>query len=86
MPIYDYRCQACGDSFELLVLKGTVPACPACKSKKIEQQVSTFAVSSLDMTKANVAKARAKYATSKELKDKQVHEAEVIKEHYENPH
>ena len=86
MPIYDYHCKACGDKFELLILKGTVAACPACKSKKIEQQISTFAVSSQDMTRANVAKARAKYKGSKELKDKQVHEAEEIKEHYEHGH
>ena len=86
MPIYDYRCQKCGKLFELLVLKGTEPACIHCNSKKVDQQVSTFAVSSMDMTRARVADARKKYKASKEFKDKQVHEAEVVKEHYNEGH
>ena len=81
MPIYDYRCKACDKTFELLILKGTVAACPTCKSKKIDQQISSFAVASADMTMARVAKARQKYSTSKERKDKQVAEAEAIAHH-----
>ena len=86
MPIFDYRCQKCGAAFELLVLKGQVPACTQCKSKKVDQQVSTFAVSSLETTKARVSDARKKYKASKGFKDKQVHEAEEIKEHYAEGH
>jgi putative FmdB family regulatory protein len=84
MPIYDYKCKGCGKGFELLVLKGTELVCPSCKSKKIEQQVSTFAVASMDMTVARVAKARKSYQTSSEFKEKKVAEAEAIKHHNEH--
>lgn len=30
MPVYDYRCDACGASFEELVRLGETPNCPAC--------------------------------------------------------
>ena len=81
MPIYDYKCKGCGKAFELLVLKGTALVCPGCKSKKIDQQVSTFAVSSMDMTKSRVASARKKYRGSSEFKEKQVAEVEAIRDH-----
>jgi putative FmdB family regulatory protein len=30
MPVYDYRCSACGHCFEELVRLGETPSCPAC--------------------------------------------------------
>ncbi len=30
MPIYDYRCPACGHCFEELVRLGETPNCPSC--------------------------------------------------------
>ena len=86
MPIYDYRCQSCGSAFELLVLKGTEPACPQCESKQIDQQISSFAVSSAEITQANVKAARARYKSSSTFKDKQVAEAEEIKHHHDDHH
>ena len=46
MPIYEYRCQACGHTFELLVFKTTVPACPACRSEALERLISLPAIKS----------------------------------------
>lgn len=40
MPIYDYRCTACGKTFELLVRAATVPTCPACGSEALDRLVS----------------------------------------------
>jgi len=37
MPIYDFRCAACGAESELLVRGGTAPACPACGSESVER-------------------------------------------------
>ena len=34
MPIYDFRCNDCNKTFELLVKTSTVPACPACASHR----------------------------------------------------
>lgn len=43
MPLYDYRCQACGHSFELLVFASTVPTCTSCQSTDLQRQVSLTA-------------------------------------------
>ena len=40
MPMFDYRCGACGAAFELLVRGDTVPACKACGSAEVSRQVS----------------------------------------------
>ena len=41
MPIYEYRCLDCNHDFELLVRgAGAVPACPSCKSEKLERRLS----------------------------------------------
>lgn len=43
MPIYDYRCSACGQAFERLVRGSTPPECPHCNSTALERQVSLTA-------------------------------------------
>jgi putative FmdB family regulatory protein len=40
MPLYDYRCSACSQSFELLVRSSTTPTCPHCASTALERQMS----------------------------------------------
>ncbi|MCX6910511.1 MAG: zinc ribbon domain-containing protein [Verrucomicrobia bacterium] len=45
MPIYEYVCKQCDKRFELLVQGSTTPECPSCKSRKLEKQLSVFAVS-----------------------------------------
>jgi putative FmdB family regulatory protein len=46
MPIYEYRCTACGHRFsdQLTIAEhGTRrPACPVCKSRAVEPVLSTF--------------------------------------------
>lgn len=44
MPIYEYRCEGCGNQFEKLVRASSpAVACPDCGGEKLEQQYSTFA-------------------------------------------
>jgi putative FmdB family regulatory protein len=62
MPIFEYRCESCGQQFETLVLKGTVPACPECKSEALEKLLSIPAVKS-DSTHALALKAAKKRDT-----------------------
>lgn len=40
MPIYDFRCNNCNKTFELLVRTSTVQACPTCSSLQLEKLVS----------------------------------------------
>lgn len=42
MPLYEYRCEGCGNKFEKLVRGGAAVACPTCGSAELEQQYSTF--------------------------------------------
>lgn len=46
MPIYDYRCRKCGETFETLVRGTTTPSCPACKSADLERLLSLPAIKS----------------------------------------
>lgn len=40
MPIYDYRCNDCNKTFELLVRSSTIPACPVCAGQHLEKLLS----------------------------------------------
>ncbi len=48
MPIYEYRCQACGKQFDKLIRSlSQVPpeiACPACQSTQTQRVLSALAV------------------------------------------
>jgi putative FmdB family regulatory protein len=43
MPLFEYQCKSCGRRFEKLVI-GSAPSvsCPACDSREVEKQFSTF--------------------------------------------
>lgn len=44
MPIYEYRCEDCGNEFEKLLLRTSdIPECPSCGQSHLEQLLSTFA-------------------------------------------
>ena len=45
MPIFEYICQECHHQFEALVYGSEKATCPKCESKKLEPQLSVFAVS-----------------------------------------
>ena len=81
MPIYEYRCRACANEFELLVLRSTVAACPACGSEDIEQLLSGFAVNSDGIRQANAKSARRAALQSNDYRDKTVADAEYVKKH-----
>ncbi len=44
MPIYEYSCQDCGNSFEKLVRASdaAAPVCPSCGTAHIKQELSVF--------------------------------------------
>jgi len=43
MPIFAYRCRACGKQFQSLVRSGETPVCEACHSADLDQQLSLIA-------------------------------------------
>lgn len=60
MPIYDYRCCDCKQTFDLMVRASTIPACPSCGSQQLEKQVSCPAPQG--QTGALLSRARAQAA------------------------
>ena len=47
MPIFEYRCSACREEFEHLVLRSSAPTdCPSCGSAELERVLSISSVSS----------------------------------------
>jgi putative FmdB family regulatory protein len=58
MPIYEYRCQACGESFEVFVRspsRQADPTCPKCGSQKVKKAISLFGVSGATRSTASGA-------------------------------
>ena len=80
MPIFEYECRACGHEFEVLVRTGDVPACPSCTSQDLKKLLSLSSISSADIRKANVQKARE--ANKPIQRDKAMAEMDEIREHY----
>ena len=47
MPVYEYRCNDCGEAFELFlrsVAESAAPSCPKCGSSDVRKAVSLFGV------------------------------------------
>jgi putative FmdB family regulatory protein len=45
MPIFEYRCEKCGNEFELIVFRDELVECPACGDKSPTKKMSTFGFS-----------------------------------------
>lgn len=43
MPLYDFRCRACGNRFEERTSAGELSPCPKCGSEETERLLSPFA-------------------------------------------
>lgn len=62
MPIYEYRCAACGHEFSRFERIGAEPKgaeCPACHEARAERQLSTFASASSPSSGASSSTASA---------------------------
>lgn len=46
MPLYEYACKSCGESFEALVRGSDQPRCPKCESADLAQLLSVTAAPS----------------------------------------
>lgn len=58
MPLFDYRCQVCGHTFEAYVRSQDPPPsqCPECHAARLERLLSSFAVSSSETRQAAASK------------------------------
>ena len=47
MPIYVFRCEECGEIFEVFILRSDeeeVIKCPKCGSKKVIKEIASFGI------------------------------------------
>ena len=79
MPLYEFRCLACGHEFEALVRGQERPACENCHSTELERLLSMFAVSSESTRQTSLNRARK--ANKKVLRDKAIADQEEIDHH-----
>lgn len=42
MPIFEFNCTDCGQSFEVLIRNGDSSNCPKCHSRNTQKRMSTF--------------------------------------------
>ena len=40
MPLYEFACQDCDNTFEMLVFNGEAVACPSCEGNRLERLLS----------------------------------------------
>ena len=86
MPLYEFKCRACGHRFEELVRLGETPVCPKCSDAAPERLFSTSASVSTDRSRKKAAGgARRKAGAIKREKDhaQREYERNYIKEHSE---
>jgi putative FmdB family regulatory protein len=55
MPIFEYICRQCRHKFEAIVLGSQKAACPKCESKRLTQQLSSFAVAGSDKSQPSAS-------------------------------
>jgi putative FmdB family regulatory protein len=79
MPLYEFRCRACGHEFEALVRPADTPTCEQCHSAELERLLSMFAVSSESTRQASLSRAR--QANKKVQRDKAIADQEEIDHH-----
>jgi putative FmdB family regulatory protein len=56
MPIYEYKCQDCGNRFEKLIRRSAevdALVCPSCGEKHLTQELSVFAAHANGSSKAS---------------------------------
>lgn len=83
MPIYDFKCRACGHVFEELVKLGQTPDCPECGGNDLETLISLPAISTETSRKrsAGAARQRADKMRTEQKHAQAEYERNYIKDH-----
>ncbi|MEW6215288.1 MAG: zinc ribbon domain-containing protein [Nitrospirota bacterium] len=55
MPIYEYKCNSCGEDFERLVFGNQKVSCPRCNSDEIKKKFSVFCATGTEKPLAGTA-------------------------------
>lgn len=85
MPLYEFKCRACGHRFEELVRLGEVPECPKCRDAAPERLFSASAGVSTERSRKKAA-GGARRAAGKVKREKdhaqREYERNYLKDHH----
>lgn len=84
MPLYDFRCNACGGEFEALVRPPAVPACPSCDSTDLERLLSGFSVSIRSGGLSKAARKAVQKQQAGQYRDQAAYQQEIEKKHLDD--
>jgi putative FmdB family regulatory protein len=84
MPLYDYRCKACGEAFEALVRPPIPPACPACASADLERLLSGFSFSVRSDGLSKAARRSVQKQQASQRRDQAAYQEEIEKKHLDD--
>ena len=84
MPLFDFRCRACGDAFEALVRPPAVPACPACGSSELERLLSGFSFSVRSGGLSPAARRAVQKQQTAQRRDQAAFQEEIEKKHLDD--
>jgi putative FmdB family regulatory protein len=84
MPLYDFRCKACGAEFEALVRPPHEPACPSCASADLERLQSGFSFSVRSGGLSNAARRAVQKQQASQKADHAAFQQEIEKKHLDD--
>ena len=86
MPLFDFRCRACGAQFEALVRAPSAPACPSCASADLERLVTGFSVSVRSGGLSKAARKAVQKQQTAQRRDQAAFQEEIEKKHLDDDH
>ncbi|HET7696917.1 MAG TPA: zinc ribbon domain-containing protein [Vicinamibacterales bacterium] len=84
MPLFDFRCRACGEVFEALVREPARPLCPACGASDLERLLSGFSFSVRSGGLSPAARRAVEKQQNAQRRDQAAFQQEVEKKHLDD--
>jgi putative FmdB family regulatory protein len=84
MPLYDFRCKACGGEFEALVRPPAVPVCPECASSDLQRLLSGFSFSVRSDGLSKAARRAVQKQQAGQRRDQAAYQEEIEKKHLDD--
>lgn len=84
MPLYDFRCRACGYEFEALVRPPTAPVCPSCASPDLDRLPSGFSFSVRSGGLSPAARKAVQKQQQGQRRDQSAYQTEIEKKHLDD--